>query len=678
MSRPSSLRMRSRRSRTGAAEGLLSRNARMALIGLLASVVTLGFTIWMQVELRYQSRTRIPLAKLADQLEVSVGRSVSALLRWVAFEEETSRTERRRVWSEEIIPALAELEDVGERQRDGELEDAVHELASELRELQRLQFLMEDIAHVPGNVPARVLHGQEVAPILSLLKSTFEAVIRQRPSELDEELIIEVASLEALLMEMAQAELAILSGEGSGQGWRLEQATTAATRAVDSITEALGPRARSSEAGESLIWALSEVEVLGTNMLRVSRLRTGKRAVRAEQIYLDEVRPSIERCRQAASKLSKSQQEAMKAKSIALSRWGAVVVLLALAMGLVSLAALYVSFRVERDMREVLSQARMLGQYSIEEPLGRGGMGEVYRARHALLRRATAIKLLRGRDALDLSAQERFRAEVQLTSQLTHPNTIQIFDYGRTPEGQFYYAMELLDGVDLETLVSVTGPMPPRRAVHVLQQACGSLAEAHEKGLLHRDLKPSNIMLTERGGAQDVAKVLDFGLVTRVDDAGGGGKLVGTPGFIAPEVIESPDNVTARSDLYALGCVAYQLLTGTPPFVGEDVPAIIEAQLDKEPVPPSEAVGLEMPPGIDALVMQCLSSDAAERPGSARELAARLRDLELPLWTEDEARAWWRDYGEAVRVEARSYVRADTPSRLRVERRRARSEDRRG
>jgi serine/threonine-protein kinase len=220
-------------------------------------------------------------------------------------------------------------------------------------------------------------------------------------------------------------------------------------------------------------------------------------------------------------------------------------------------------------LRREVRRALRLGQYTLEEKLGEGGMGVVYRARHALLRRPTAVKLLKG-DRLGEASLRRFEREVQLTASLSHPNTVSVYDFGRTPEGVVYYAMEYLEGLSLEQLVAEAGAQPPGRVVHVLRQVLGALAEAHGVGLVHRDVKPGNVILCERGGLSDVAKVVDFGLVKDLDAADAlshEGMLVGTPLYLAPEAIRSP-NADPRSDLYSLGAVAYVLLTGNHVFDG--------------------------------------------------------------------------------------------------------------
>src|SRR6185369_11608020 len=211
---------------------------------------------------------------------------------------------------------------------------------------------------------------------------------------------------------------------------------------------------------------------------------------------------------------------------------------------------------------------QQIGQYKLEQRLGSGGMGVVYRGQHAMLRRPTAIKML-DVDKVNEGSIQRFEREVQITSQLNNPHTVAIYDFGHTPEGVFYYAMEYLDGIDLQTLVERYGPQPVPRVIHMLLQVCSSLYEAHSLGLVHRDIKPANVMLNRRGGEPDVVKVLDFGLVKALDEAKQSrqtGGLSGTPLYMSPEAIQTPDLVDARSDLYAVGAIGYFLITGQPVF----------------------------------------------------------------------------------------------------------------
>ncbi|WP_257457692.1 serine/threonine-protein kinase [Archangium lipolyticum] len=312
----------------------------------------------------------------------------------------------------------------------------------------------------------------------------------------------------------------------------------------------------------------------------------------------------------------------------------------------------HVIYGLQRKVRE----AMRLGQYTLEERIGEGGMGVVYRARHALLRRPTAIKLLPPERAGE-SAIARFEREVQVTCRLTHPNTIALYDFGRTPEGVFYYAMEYLEGIDLEALVRADGPQPPGRVRSILQQVAGALAEAHAAGLVHRDVKPANVFLCERGGLTDFVKVLDFGLVRELSQgnprSSGSVGITGTPLYLSPEAITSPEKADARSDLYSLGAVAWFLLTGEPVFSAGTVMEVCARHLHAPPLPPSERLGRPLPESLERLILACLEKDPARRPPSATALLRGLAACEdVPAWSEDDARAWWARHSREPRHEA--------------------------
>ena len=296
-------------------------------------------------------------------------------------------------------------------------------------------------------------------------------------------------------------------------------------------------------------------------------------------------------------------------------------------------------------LREQVREARQLGQYTLVEKLGEGGMGVVYRAQHSMLRRPTAVKLLPPEKSGEQQL-ERFEREVQHTAELSHPNTVHIYDYGRSPDGVFYYAMEFLHGVDLERLVDKYGSLPPARVVHIMQQICGSLAEAHERGLVHRDIKPANIYLCERGGISDVVKVLDFGLVKELKRDGANltdvNVVAGTPAFLSPEAITSPDDVGPAADLYAVGGVAYFLLTGEMVFDGATVAEVCGHHVHSQPEPPSSRIGESLDDELESVVLSCLAKDPAQRPPSARELKRRFgRIVDLSRWNDEKARGWW-------------------------------------
>jgi serine/threonine-protein kinase len=270
-------------------------------------------------------------------------------------------------------------------------------------------------------------------------------------------------------------------------------------------------------------------------------------------------------------------------------------------------------------------------------------MGEVYRASHAMLRRPTAIKVIQP-DATDPEMLRRFEREVRETSRLSHPNTVSIFDYGRTPDGAFYYAMEYLDGADLRRIVERHGPMPPARAIHLLVQACGALGEAHAEGLVHRDLKPSNLMLCRRGGVHDVVKVVDFGLVRDIAAAPeltGTGVLVGTPESMAPEVLRG-EPATPSADLYGLGVVGYFLLTGMGIFDAATALELVGHHLHTAPVPPRTRLPA-VPADLEAVILRCLEKEPAGRFPDTRALARALAACgDAGGWSEEDAAAWWR------------------------------------
>jgi len=307
--------------------------------------------------------------------------------------------------------------------------------------------------------------------------------------------------------------------------------------------------------------------------------------------------------------------------------------------------------RLQASVRKSALTARRLGQYVLMQEIGRGANGMVYRARHALLRRPVAVKLL-SPDMTNAASAARFEHEVQITSQLTHPNTVAIYDYGRTPEGLFYYAMEYLSGIELHQLVRKFGPQPAGRVIHILRQVCGSLAEAHGIGLIHRDIKPANVVLTQRGGAGDIVKVLDFGLVKALHQSPSAADtakaVVGTPHFMSPEAIERPDTVDARSDLYSLGAIGYWLLAGKTLFQSDKVESLLDQHVKVEPLPPSARSRFPASADLEQLIMQCLAKTPGERPPSAQALDDALAQCSAAgSWTPADADAWWRENAAA-------------------------------
>jgi eukaryotic-like serine/threonine-protein kinase len=297
-------------------------------------------------------------------------------------------------------------------------------------------------------------------------------------------------------------------------------------------------------------------------------------------------------------------------------------------------------------LRQKVESAKQLGQYTLDRKIGEGGMGVVHLAHHMMLRRPTAIKQVLP-DRVGPDALARFEREVKAMSQLTHPNTVAVYDYGRSHDGILYYAMEYLGGgIDLDNLMRKHGPQPNGRVAQIMAQVCGALHEAHGKGFFHRDIKPANIILCQRGGMPDVAKVLDYGLVKEVAaDAGTSTQVVlGTPSFLAPEAITDPSSIGPAADLYALGCVGYFLLTGKKVFEGNTAVDVCIAHVTKPPTPPSQVAKQAIDPQLEAIIMKCLEKNPADRYASARELRAALLALQPSDWSIAQARTWWSEF----------------------------------
>lgn len=306
---------------------------------------------------------------------------------------------------------------------------------------------------------------------------------------------------------------------------------------------------------------------------------------------------------------------------------------------------------------EQVTRAREMGSYRLGELLGSGGMGEVYRASHRLLARPAAIKLIRGELLGDRSSDQskiaiaRFRREAEAAASLQSPHTIALYDFGVTEDQTLYLVMELLEGLDLETIIRTYGPLPPKRLVYILLQVCESLMEAHARGLVHRDVKPANIYVGRFGLEHDFVKVLDFGLVTtatgalvnRTQESAAHQQLPGTPAYMAPELaLDQP--VDGRADVYAVGCVAYYALTGRLVFESNNLVQMLAKHAYEAPQPPSERAEQPLPAALEKLVLECLEKDPAARP-SAAVLRAALATLDLEPWTQDAARSWWSEHG---------------------------------
>jgi serine/threonine-protein kinase len=306
-------------------------------------------------------------------------------------------------------------------------------------------------------------------------------------------------------------------------------------------------------------------------------------------------------------------------------------------------------------LRKEAFEARRYGQYQLKDLLGTGGMGEVRLAEHLLLKRPCAIKVIHPNRATDANALARFEREVRATAELTHPNTIAIYDYGRADDGSFYYVMEYLPGLTLAEMVERHGPLPPQRVIYLLRQVCGALGEAHARGLVHRDIKPGNIIVTERGGAFDFVKLLDFGLVkpatenTSANHLTQENTIAGSPLYMSPEQSVSSGQLDPRSDLYSLGAVAYGLLTGQPPFSGQSTMEVIVAHARDAVTSPSR-LNASVPPDLEKVVLRCLAKDRDQRFQTAEELDRALAACEsASRWNQEQAAEWWREKAQVHR-----------------------------
>ncbi len=311
--------------------------------------------------------------------------------------------------------------------------------------------------------------------------------------------------------------------------------------------------------------------------------------------------------------------------------------------------------RLIRQLGQEVKRAREIGAYRLGTLLGEGGMGQVFRATHQLLARPAAVKLIRSESIRGVSsetarvAMERFRREAAAAAALSSPHTIALYDFGPTGDGSFFYAMELLEGMSLEEIVQKFGPLPPERMAYFLRQACLSLAEAHSRSLVHRDIKPSNLYACRAGVEVDFLKVLDFGLVKEtVADTPGNMKLTaadaltGTPAFMAPELALGDPDVDHRVDIYALGCVAYWLLTGELPFYATNTVQMLFKQANEAPPKPSLKARFPVSPEVDTLVLGCLAKAPNDRPKDAMALIAQLDAIRFESpWTPERAGEWW-------------------------------------
>jgi serine/threonine-protein kinase len=317
--------------------------------------------------------------------------------------------------------------------------------------------------------------------------------------------------------------------------------------------------------------------------------------------------------------------------------------------------------------------ARELGSYHLVSLIGSGGMGEVWRARHSMLARHAAIKLIRNDLMVDQPGYEsdiirqRFKREAQAIASLQSPHTVSLFDFGVSQNGSFYYVMEMLHGVSLQTLIDKFGPQPASRVIYMMNQVCDSLEEAHRQGLVHRDIKPSNIFICKVGLEYDFMKVLDFGLAKNISMQAAArltqhGTQAGTPAYMAPEIAMGEENIDQRVDIYGLGCTAYFALTASPVFTEKTLAALAMAHVQKSPDPPSQRSEMHIPQQLDQIILRCLAKKPEDRIRTASELRDLLKAIEIPEWTQSDAASWWGTYLPASQLTSQQLSNAETIS----------------
>ncbi len=640
-----------RRSGAGVTEKLSSSSGTIAAVGLVTALLTIAFLAWFALEQRHQNLVTTPMTNISADLETSLNESLAALRGWISYGDDTFRHERRDIWQNRIEPDLAELTALAGAAKVAGTAERIAGLEATLRELKLVQWQIEDVAHTPGNNPALQLYQSGLKPLrdklLRALQGATTAYRRTGEQQADPEFLGNLMEFHASLLlsywwlqEVILQDDVIFRDNYAGLSQGLDSLAERIRSEIDLHTAGDGREALHYAMDEYIAGSLLAAEILAVHAASPDDV--------AERYFMERAKPLVRRARELTSELVAGQVVAMEQRSSKLTTRSYMITALAVLMGLLSAGSLSYSWRLKAQVANVLEKARLLGQYELERQIGSGGMGEVYLGHHAMLRRPTAIKLISAISAGNLAAQQRFQNEVKLASQLNHPNTIAVYDYGQTPAGIFYFAMEYVEGFSVDTLVDVSGPVHPGRVVNILQQVCGSLQEAHERNLLHRDIKPSNVMLTELGGVSDRVKVLDFGLALdlAVDSSGEQDTVVGTPMYMAPEIILSAEAFSPRSDIYALGALAYYMLCGKSVFDSAEPLEILAAQLEDAIPFPSERLGRALPQELEQLVMRCLAKEPDHRPASVIELAAALETLDVPAWTQEDARRWWQSYGE--------------------------------
>ncbi|MEM9190424.1 MAG: serine/threonine-protein kinase [Myxococcota bacterium] len=643
------------RTTTDGTERLLGWNTIGAVVGLVLSIAILALTVWFSSQLKKQAELLSPASQMAALVDADISRSIAALRGYLAYGDPRFIEERRRIWVD-IERSYEDFEAIARPQLPPVQQDNLTLFRARLNQLKHVQWAIEDVAHTPGNEPARRNYEAQIHPIRTSILQTFRQSIGAVRAEFanDAELSFRLVVFHAQFMTMDTTLADYVQDPTALHLQDFEQQALELDRSMDALEATLaGGEDRAPAVNALATYAIAETRAYLAQARTLTWEQQHRSNTVAQELFRYRAQPLADFVSERMRLISTLQAETSARSSKLFQVIGLVVVFGALLIGAMSLSTLYVSFRIRSRVSRVIDRAKRLGQYKIERKLGAGGMGEVYLARHALLRRPAAIKLLRSDRTASRRAKRRFRAEVQLTSRLTHPNTVEIFDYGVTPDNVLYYAMEYLDGPTLQQVVDLTGPMPSGRVIHILRQVAGSLQEAHDLGLLHRDIKPSNIMLCRLGGIADSAKVLDFGLVLDLhheeDHDSDVGQLEGTPLYLAPETILESNGSEERSDLYALGAVGYFLLCGHPPFEGGDIVELLCQHLSDAPVPPSEQTAQAIDPDLEQLILDCLEKDPEDRPRTALAFQEALDACEARgTWGRAEWETWWAEFGEVV------------------------------
>ena len=635
---------------------LLSSSGHLAILSLIASVITFFFVLWFQGSMYEQSEVSEPIARATLELKSGLHQTDAILRHWVSHGDENAKSSRRSIWERDIQGNLDVIREAASDTGDTVQEEQLAKLHELLKEIKHHQWVIEDISRVPLNEPARSYYDVEMSSVRRNIISFLSERVQSKQNGAQAKGDFLFAGLWALI-ETIDRDVSQLLDSGSDA-------------LVDEIDVNLGHvdvqmKQIAVQGVDSSHEFEREVEAYLSRVDQVVKIRQMPAWNQSNLVYDTVLKPAQIEATSLVNIISQHQYDSVTTTKRSLFRWSFLILALALLVGILSLMSLYVSRRAQERVNVALKKAQSVGKYVLGDFLGSGGMGQVFQATHTLLKRPAAIKVLHSKRLLDPHAQTLFDHEVQATSKLSHPNTISILDYGKTASGFFYYAMELLQGVSLDEWVKHFGPMPSGRIVHVLRQICGSLAEAHSQGLLHRDLKPSNVMLAELGGIGDFVKVFDFGLAKSFQDREGdeesGFAIIGTPEYVAPETIGHTDHASPRSDVYSLGALAYYLCTGTELFPYDDEREILNAHLSEAIELPSKRLDATVPVDLEAIIVGCLAKKTSERPQTIPALKALLCEADVPAWNQSDADRWWEKFGETIRIEAASRLTNESP-----------------